>query len=209
MNTEYIGKVPEPSLPSNVRDWIKANWLKWAYIPTVTIEEACFLSMGLEPDKGRKFDDLIAISEGKRPKEYGDQATAKELKRRLDIAHANLPNNGGNIPVFGFRKCNWMAGGTEPTVKLSEFGAWAKSIVWELPEEFPIGGVQNAVSSQDKDELSKAYKLIALLVKRLCDKKTVNQTALAAEIEKEGIRGLGKTNINTIFSNANKELKKE
>lgn len=69
------------------------------------------------------------------------------LKERLEVAENNFIENGGELSV----SCHPSgAQGACSVVTFQEFGAWAKSKGWSLPNEFPIDkGVVNSQSAVD------------------------------------------------------------
>lgn len=109
------------------------DWDKWKQIPVANLSEACWLSLGVDPEveKALSIIRYDAVERGQKIK--GTQLSEitsldKQYKKRLEIAEANTPLNGGNLPLFD-AKCR---------AKLSEFGGWASTMNWQLPQEFPI-----------------------------------------------------------------------
>ena len=115
----------------------KADWSLWSYKPTVSILEACYLSLNIAPevhDVLEREAKGIAIHEMHHKQARDIVELYKKIEKRVKIVVANHPDNGGELPIF---RTFMHPSGT--LVRLSEFGAWAKSIGWELPAEFPTG----------------------------------------------------------------------
>lgn len=109
----------------------EADWELWGCRPTAKIWEACFLSLNANPES---LDELEKeVMNAKRNTNYGIPKICKQIQMRIEIAVGNLPENGGDLPVFRANE-----GGKYAIVKIAEFGGWAKSIGWDLPESFPV-----------------------------------------------------------------------
>lgn len=200
----------------------KPDWRKWSFAEKLNIRTAILLALNIEPDcpflKCNKFDyhqwkECIC--------KYLDLFNPEELSflpndtlsRRFEILADLAEHKFVTECEYDDIVEHYYYG---DNVNACEFAEWAKPILegmdLKLPEKFPA---PKQLTNEDtnesiKSELSKSYKLIAILLDYICDNKSMNQSALVDSlIEKHNVRGLGKTNINTIFSNANKELKKE
>jgi hypothetical protein len=115
----------------------KADWSLWGYKPTVSILEACYLSLNIAPevhDVLEREAKGIAIHEMHHKQARDIVELYKKIEKRVKIVVANHPDNGGELPIF--RTFRHPSG---TLVRLSEFGAWAKSMGWDLPPEFPAG----------------------------------------------------------------------
>ena len=153
---------------------IPVDWNLWKDRKIVTIREACFLSVGICPmnykklafiqvDKNIKFKDAYTFK----------KAIDSEIRKRYTSIDENMPILGGNFPllkkdIIYYIVCalvNNLPGvaanfksdfftGRESLVRLSEFGAWAKSMGWDLPPEFPIEQLktvnENVTNSPDE-----------------------------------------------------------
>ena len=185
----------------------KPNWNKWKYAGELSITEAVLLAMDKDPSE-YDYNQGLNVPYARGYSGRGD-AIKEQFHDLTNLATRAVTSNPPRLKFVRNEYSTWT--GATFYVKDHEFAKWWKSIERELPAEFPTHEPELTGNLEPNgslnDELSKAYKLIAVLVKRICDKKAVNQTALAADIEKEGIRGLGKTNINMIFAKANKESK--
>jgi len=105
---------------------LEADWNTWAFIPSVTLQDAVFLSLDLGPaPQGFNHALLKAyVHAGK----ANPIEVLQEFNRRMKIASANIHELAGSRAVIEIHKAK---------VPLSKFGAWAERIGWSLPDKFP------------------------------------------------------------------------
>ena len=105
----------------------KPNWMVWANVPTVELLGAIALSLDIDPREVRHSRDGWMAGGGEPFLDEG-----KEFLDRLEVAKRNLSQSGPLVPTALVRgaphKCE---------APISAFGQWARSIGWELPNEFP------------------------------------------------------------------------
>ena len=181
-------------------------WSVWNRKPTYSLRDACFLLMGAHP-----LSAEVAEKEIERGKIYSSELLREDISKIMkimeviDIAVENLEENGGTLKVFK----DTLGDKQYVRVRVEDFIVWAKSVGYEVPEQLKFNGsVEKNDSGKD---LEKAYILIAAMLKVLKNNNNRgnwSQDLLINEIEKMGIYGLGKTNISTIFSKANKKIVK-
>ena len=94
------------------------DWDMWRRMPTAMLWEAVALSLNSDPG------DQIPPDAAYFPADY---------PKRLRIAEAHLSAK----PVGKLRLVDGLMGTPGATVSLPEFGAWAVSLGWTLPAEFP------------------------------------------------------------------------
>lgn len=196
----------------------KADWRKWRFVEDVQLREALLLAFGLNPEsdlfccESPCFHDWwpciqkkLATKSSQLAEQFGFIASLASRKfiepERCDESH----------PHYSPEACKDGYIYYDAEITSRQFAEWVSPILVDmglsLPPEFPNVEDNSAHTDDIKKELSKAYKLIALLVNAACEKKSVNKDSLSTSLAEKGIHGLGKTNINTIFSKANKELK--
>lgn len=96
------------------------DWSYWRGVPTVTLFEACALSLGADPKK------LVPHIPGGAPSGILMSLIPPEgLAQRLDLAKRCL---GETLPAAGPRY-------GEEHVRIPEFIQWAAALDWELPTE--------------------------------------------------------------------------
>lgn len=106
-----------------------ADWDLWAFIPHCEDWQAVALSLDIEPP------------------EYSHRVIGwpPEYERRLKITRAHVENKNLSRSKTNINN-----------VDLAEFGRWAKSLNWSLPDEFPHGTEVKAATASidiDNDEL--------------------------------------------------------
>lgn len=137
-----VSRTPKPVTPLRggtaralpAPDWGQpADWNKWAYMLTVEVWRAVALSLDIEPDflSGLDFRPIIGGPFDDCPSEF---------KRRLDIASNHVENGQLQCPAPS-------SIGQYSTVGLADFGEWASSLGWSLPDPFPRRAVSVAASS--------------------------------------------------------------
>lgn len=101
-----------------------ADWGKWGQMISAPLWEAVALSMDIEPEKMSPAPDF-------RWGNYPFDDAELEYKKRITIA-CDHTNEGSLIATRG-----WGGSKYHNPVKLSIFGAWARSLGWSLPKKFP------------------------------------------------------------------------
>ncbi len=102
------------------------DWDMWQSLPTAMLWEAVSLSLDIGP---------IAVEQVVQLPEH-----APEYLKRLRIAESHLA--AGTV----LRLVSGALGTPGATVSLPEFGAWARSVGWELPAEFPRAAQDSATA---------------------------------------------------------------
>ncbi len=145
----------------------KPNWKVWANVPTVKILEAVALSLDIEPREIKYYSDASPgrrkikerppvgwIDDGGPELEEGQEFLDRlEIAKRTISRFKPLKPTLSPGPIYDY----WE-------VSVPAFGQWAKSIGWELPEEFPcqeekekLPAEQNTLSERERSSL---YKII-------------------------------------------------
>ena len=126
-----LTKAPPPIRPVRVegssgvsrlrklRDCPSPDWTEWAHIPSVALEEACALSMCIDPHT-LKYESMDHAFEP----DTSDEQVKREFAKRVRMLKKNIYEPGFSYVPTG-------------EVRLSEFVRWAQSIVkWpNLPPE--------------------------------------------------------------------------
>ena len=157
----------------------KADWSLWKLKPTVGLWEACYLSLNLNPKISSELHngaDTAKIYTGSISKARAIVDLHKSVSDRIEVAESNLVENGGTLNPF---KTTRSLYGNFSTVRLSEFGAWAKSIGWSLPPEFPTGTSTDA-HQQDTVTVT-ALKDIPTAIKTAKSEETTKKMLKAAQ----------------------------
>lgn len=146
---------------------LKVDWSVWKLKATVTLKEACCLSLEVNPE-----NDYELIQEKSKQGEYTNTELynlASEVAKRIEICIANLPGRGGNLPVFKRLPDPYGSIGLpgRVLVKLPEFGSWIASKGLNLPDKFPIAEIkimesQDNLSEKERNSLLKMILGMAL-----------------------------------------------
>ena len=127
------------------------DWSRWQAVREVTVGEAVLLSIGVDPDKLRKAQEIS--------KDRGHRFVSlyqEEIDDRVLLA-----GRGGN--GLGLVQQDHV----EPSrsvVNLRAFGAWATAQGWDLPPEFPIppaaGESKTKIVSRREPEQARQERVI-------------------------------------------------
>lgn len=101
------------------------NWQKWLLIPNAKIWEIVALSLDIEPTKV----EINPYSWMSGELSFNE---SPEFKDRIDILMANVGTHS-LLKIIG----NTGLDLSSTMLSISEVGAWAESIGWSLPQEFP------------------------------------------------------------------------
>ena len=125
--SSYPGVAPKPAEYLPEPDTTKPDWSLWTHIPQPPLWQAVALSLDLSPDAHRVGWNNSPDSCSTLPPDFN---------KRMRIAMANLA------------ALNLVRDVSKPShmlqVPMATFSAWARSIGWPLPENFPGAGVASA-----------------------------------------------------------------
>lgn len=127
----------------------RPDWDYWQNIPSVLLVDACGLAAGIDLPRYRSMEKLfqrqLSACDDGCGKEYRQQLMSRyhsfldanepqiiKVGKIRQLAEENFTEMGGELEMFGIDR---LTG--HPRVKLAVFGAWAKSVDIELPDEFP------------------------------------------------------------------------
>lgn len=105
-----------------------ADWNVWSHVPNPRLWEAVVLSLNIDPRQVRHTKDQWMASPG--ADRMFDESP--ELSDRMLVARSNVSSEGPLHPISIS-----MGQPLECKVSLSEFGAWAETLDWQLPNAFP------------------------------------------------------------------------
>lgn len=110
----------------------KPNWNYWTQLFTVGIEDAVYLTLGVNPNLWSQLHRLVYAKNIQdaiiQPKAIEAYELLKLHKERVEICVSHRKSIGGNLPSHGNTK----------HIYLAKFGAWAKDKGWSLPIDHPI-----------------------------------------------------------------------
>ena len=114
------------------RLWRQAaiDWNDWPEFLIVRLDYAIVLSLGYDPRKVKDFAEI------------------PEYARRFRIADSQLKTSFYSRST----SCDWYKGVSlsadeSSDVELGAFGAWARGLGWELPEQFPFAELTKVVAA--------------------------------------------------------------
>lgn len=112
----------------------KPDWPQWLNMAIVDFDDACYLSLDIDPAGARKLS--------------GGDERFPGVKSRYKIAENHL---GHGLPAYATDSDSYYGSGPSG-VKLSEFRAWGESLPtpFTFPDEFPRAPVLEQPASQPK-----------------------------------------------------------
>ena len=113
----------------------KPDWNIWKHRPTATITELSYLSLGYDPNiHVELMSNYSRIKNNSRLKTSETFKVASSILERQETLIRNLPENGGELPVFEARHFEQEKG--ETLIKIDRFVAWANIEGIEISDEF-------------------------------------------------------------------------
>ena len=208
-----VGSLDKPVYRNNDFKFKEPRWDIWRKKPTCSINEACFLLMNIEPieyEEEEIIKKMVSSGVKMSEKEMHVLTKYKEVQDVIAVAFANMQERGGNLKIFNIEYYDY--GVTWVTVRIADFGEWARSCGFSLPDGFPVNDVASTKNTEangfsSERESKKVHRLIVEMLRVFKEiKPNFTQEWLAGEIGKKDIYGLKKTNVCEIFSKAKKML---
>lgn len=126
----------------------KPNWNYWKQLSTVGIEDAVYLTLGVNPNLWSQLHRLAYAKNIQdaiiQPKAIEAYELLKLHGERVEICASHRKSIGGNLPSRGNTK----------QIYLAKFGAWAKAKGWSLPIDHPIEVESENTPTENKPEQS-------------------------------------------------------
>ena len=114
------------------------DWNYWRHYPSVEIWQACALSLNLDPDKFDWSPDRWMLGSGDYPPHvtadsFRDASEEEAFHKRVKLLVANiLKRQHFSAEIINIVKRY------KSRVRLPELGAWALTVGWSFPDEFPM-----------------------------------------------------------------------
>ena len=129
-------------LAEKVKNKSPVDWSYWQNIPTCELYKIVYLALGID------LKDTKSIESGLyKAAESENCVVTDKINSLLDIAVANLEENGGTLKVFLYNSRNPL----NSVVRLSDFKSWfeSMSLGYLLPDQFQAAKASSAKSLPD------------------------------------------------------------
>lgn len=163
----------------------KPNWSVWANVPRLKLWEAVALSLNIDPQQVRFNRNGWMAGPGRGPSIDEGQ----DFDDRMTVAQANVSLTGPLIPNQLYQG---VLEDRSAVVKLSEFGALANSIKWQLPDDFPCAP-SNETPEQRRTRIKRKHTALTASGHTSPTKALADQEGVSEERIRQLIRGSGKS----------------